>query len=126
MDMHVKTSRITSDEMVTIDEAESSAAIRSRVIAARQCQEERLSSLTETTDVLPTISCNADIPASLIPRSCQFDDAGSQLFRSPSVRRYYSADRLDRIARVARTIADLAGSSYIQREHVVEAFHYSG
>jgi magnesium chelatase family protein len=55
---------------------------------------------------------------------CALDDAAMKLLSLASSKRQFSARALDRIARVARTIADLAGSSTIHSEHVAEAVQY--
>ncbi|MGZ5120517.1 MAG: magnesium chelatase subunit ChlI family protein [Burkholderiales bacterium] len=55
---------------------------------------------------------------------CALDDAAMKLLAVASAKRQFSARALDRIARVARTIADLAESPAIRAEHVAEAVQY--
>jgi magnesium chelatase family protein len=55
---------------------------------------------------------------------CALDDAAMRILATASAKRQFSARALDRIARVARTIADLAPSANIRAEHVAEAIQY--
>ena len=55
---------------------------------------------------------------------CALDDSAMKLLALASAKRQFSARALDRIARVARTIADLAASDAISTEHVAEAIQY--
>jgi predicted ATPase with chaperone activity len=55
---------------------------------------------------------------------CPLDDTALALLANASAKRQFSARALDRITRVTRTIADLAGSAQIAAEHVAEAIHY--
>ncbi len=57
-------------------------------------------------------------------RYCALDDAALRLLAHASAKRQFSARALDRIARVARTIADLAGDDAIAAHHVAEAIQY--
>ncbi len=104
------------DDMIRSERAERSAAIRERVIAARGRQRERF----ENTP----ISCNAEIPGSAVRTYCRLDAEAMQLLAQASARRQFSARAVDRIARAARTIADLASCDAITSEHVAEAIHY--
>ena len=98
------------------DRAESSLAIRERVMRARLRQGERY-------EGTPFIA-NGDVPGSQVRVHCALDEAGNALLKTASATRKFSARAFDRIARVARTIADLAGDDTIHAEHVAEAIMY--
>ncbi|MGB6602266.1 MAG: hypothetical protein WBE77_14425, partial [Candidatus Cybelea sp.] len=71
-----------------------------------------------------TFSSNAEIPGNAMRRYCALDEPAMRLLAQASAKRQFSARALDRIARVARTIADLTGIEDIQAEHVAEAIQY--
>ncbi|MDP9024012.1 MAG: magnesium chelatase, partial [Candidatus Eremiobacteraeota bacterium] len=71
-----------------------------------------------------TIHCNAEIPSHGIRRWCALDEGAIALLAHASAKRQFSARALDRIARVSRTIADLAGAAHIASQHVAEAIQY--
>jgi magnesium chelatase family protein len=118
IDLHVGVSRVSFDELVHHAPAESSVVIRSRVEAARKRQAVRLRDTGVTT--------NAAITGSDVRRFCSLDADSLHLLEGAVTRGTLSARAFDRIARVARTIADLAGSETIAREHVAEALLYRG
>ena len=102
--------------MVRREGAERSSAIRERVVRARNLQRERFAGTA--------ICSNAEVPPSAMKIHCALDDAAMRLLAAASAKRQFSARALDRIARVARTIADLASSESIHAEHVGEAIQY--
>jgi magnesium chelatase family protein len=116
IDIQIEIARVPFDDMVRYDGGERSDAIRSRVLSARELQRKRFDN--------GTLSCNADIPANATRRFCTLDEPAMRLLAMASARRQFSARALDRIARVARTIADLGGSDGIAAEHVAEAVQY--
>ncbi len=116
IDLQIEVSRVPFDDMVRTESAERSATIRARVLAARERQRQRFSGTA--------LTCNADIPANGTRAYCRLDAAALQLLKQASARKQFSARALDRIARSARTIADLAASEEILAEHVAEAVHY--
>lgn len=120
IDLQIEIARVAFEEMVRSDAGERSERIRERVLAARERQRARFSMSARSCG----IECNADIPASSVKRHCALDDPALRLLAQASARRQFSARALDRIARVARTIADLAGSERIASEHVAEAIQY--
>jgi magnesium chelatase family protein len=96
--------------------AEPSAVIRARVIAARARQAERYKK--------DGVICNAQISPRLLKKYCRLDEAGRDLLEQAMTKLGLSARAHGRIARVARTIADLAGSEAIGVAHVAEAIQY--
>ena len=116
IDLHVDVARVEFDEMLARAPGESSAAIRARVEAARALQAQRFATTA--------YRGNANVAGADVRRFCSLDDAATTLLRAASTRGHFSARALDRIARVARTIADLAGASEIAAAHVAEAIGY--
>ncbi len=104
--------------------AESSAAIRERVIKARKIASERLAAAADDPDGdIPVggVRCNADLTPRLIRRFCRPDEGASRILEGAFSKMGLSARAYDRILRVARTIADLDGSDDIGAPHVAEA-----
>jgi magnesium chelatase family protein len=116
IDLQIEVSRVPFDDMVRSEGAERSATIRGRVLAARERQARRFAGTA--------LTCNAEIPANGTRAYCRLDSAAMQLLAQASARKQFSARALDRIARAARTIADLADCDEILAEHVAEAVHY--
>jgi magnesium chelatase family protein len=96
---------------------EPSANIRERVIAARAIQTERFKNVKG-------VHCNAQMTERMIHQYAEPDEAGLQLLRLAMERLSLSARAYSRILKVARTIADLAGSEHMLQEHISEAINY--
>lgn len=96
--------------------AESSADIRARVIAARERQQARYAG-TKT-------RCNADMQPAQLAEFCRPDAAGQALLDAAFKKLGMTARSYDRILRLARTIADLAGEERISAGHIAEAIQY--
>jgi magnesium chelatase family protein len=105
------------DKLSSMDAGESSEAIRKRVIAARAIQEARFANE-------PAIHCNAQMNSRLMKQWCALDDETMNVLRRAMLKFNMSARAYDRILKVARTIADLAGSPNIQPAHMREAVNY--
>ena len=95
---------------------ESSATIRARVLAARARQQARY----EGTG----IACNAELPVDRMARDCVLTDEAQTMLEAAFHRLGMTARAYDRILRVARTVADLAGAEIIESEHLAEAIQY--
>ena len=117
IDLHVEVTPVSFDQMTADRKAESSAEIRERVIIAREKQSERF---TEQLDV----HNNAMMSSQMVKEVCKINEAGKILLKTAMEKLGLSARAYDRILRVARTIADLAGAENIQIEHLAEAIQY--
>jgi magnesium chelatase family protein len=116
IDLHIEVGRVSVGEMSDATAAENSASIRARVVAARERQVYRYRELG--------ITSNAALSPALLRRMCALEESAAALLREAFSKRHFSARAFDRITRVARTIADLAGSDTIEREHIAEAIRY--
>jgi len=68
--------------------------------------------------------CNAQMTGKMIKEFCRIDPAGEKLLQDAMSRLHLSARAYDRILKVSRTIADLAGEESIRPEHMAEAIQY--
>ncbi len=116
IDLQIEIARVPFDDMVRYECGERSPQIRERVLAARARQHARFAGTA--------LSCNAEIPGNAMRTYCPLDAPAMKLLALASAKRQFSARALDRIARVARTIADLGGVDSIRAEHVAEAIQY--
>jgi magnesium chelatase family protein len=117
IDLHVEVTPVSFEEMTKNRKSESSEQIRERVIRAREIQIERFKEQ-------PQIFSNAMMEPQMVKEICQINDAGKQLLKTAMERLGLSARAYDRILKVSRTIADLAGTSEIKIEHLAEAIQY--
>ncbi|HET9482264.1 MAG TPA: YifB family Mg chelatase-like AAA ATPase [Candidatus Polarisedimenticolia bacterium] len=115
IDLHVEVPPLTFREMASEEPGESSGPIRLRVERAREAQRDRQGEF-----------CNARLPSRLMRRHCRIDAAGRTLLEQAVGRLGLSARGHDRVLRMARTIADLAGEERIERDHLAEAIQYRG
>ena len=97
--------------------SEDSAAVRARVIAAKQKQMERFKGEKKT-------YANVQMAPKLIRKHCAISPEGEKLLENAVTRLGLSARARDRILKVARTIADLDGSVDIAAKHLSEAIQY--
>jgi len=116
IDIHVEVPRVEYEKLSDDRLGESSAAIRSRVAAARERQHHRFKGTAQLT--------NADMGPAEVREYCPLDDAGRSLLRAAMQQLQMSARAYHRILKLARTIADLAGSEKIQTVHLAEAIQY--
>lgn len=117
LDLHIEVESVPFNELSNAPKGEPSESIRERVIKARQIQEERYKDMKG-------IHCNAQMTSSLIHRYAQLDDTSNELLQRTMSHLHLSARAYERIIKVSRTIADLAGCENIERQHVAEAVGY--
>lgn len=117
IDLHVEVVPVSFDEMTQHRAAECSEKIRERVVHARLLQTKRFSDNED-------IFCNAMMPSNLVKEICVVGNAGVNLLKTAMERIGLSARAYDRILKVSRTIADLAGTEDIRAEHLAEAIQY--
>lgn len=117
IDLHVEVPQVKFREIAGDRTGETSAQIRARVIEARKRQQARFANK-------PKITCNARMGSREIKEFCQIDEQTRDLLKFAMADLNLSARAYDRILKVARTIADLAGSDCILAEHVSEAIQY--
>ena len=102
---------------------EPSEKIRERVIKARQIQEARFSPLPKQGG-LGRVHCNAMMTERMLHEFAEPDATSLDMLRMAMERLKLSARAYSRILKVARTIADLAGSEKVQSMHIAEAIGY--
>jgi len=122
IDLHVEVVPVPYSELSDARDSESSATIRQRVIAARNLQSRRYAAYTGISD--HPIHCNAQMSNRLLREFCVIDIAGEKLLRGSMEGLQLSARAYERILKVSRTIADLAGSGSIMPAHLAEAIQY--
>ncbi len=118
IDIHIEVPRVDYEKLSGDRVGESSESIRARVQAARDVQNKRFSS--NRSDIV----CNADMRVGEIRQFCKLQDEGQSLMRAAMSQMQLSARAYHRILKLARTIADLAGSEEIQSAHLAEALQY--
>jgi len=120
IDIHIEVPRVDYEKLSSDRLGETSEVIRARVQAARDVQRSRFSII----DSKHPIFCNADMHVGEIRQFCKLQDEGQSLMRAAMSQLNLSARAYHRILKLARTIADLAGSEDIQSAHLAEALQY--
>ncbi len=117
IDLHVEVTPVSYDELSDFKPAkEKSADIRQRVECARKKQCGRFDGMS--------IYSNAQMPSHIVRQSCQLKPESSALLKRAMEQLQLSARAYDRIVKVGRTIADLAGEKDIESAHIAEAIQY--
>ncbi|MEN8927382.1 MAG: YifB family Mg chelatase-like AAA ATPase [Flavobacteriales bacterium] len=117
IDLHVEVTPVNFDELASSENTENSTSIRDRVISAREIQEKRF-------DEMENVFANAHMESKKLREVCQIDNESVALLKTAMDRLGLSARAYDRILKVSRTIADLAGSQNIKSDHIAEAIQY--
>jgi magnesium chelatase family protein len=117
IDLHIEVSPVAFDEIRSAEIAESSEKIRARVIVARKIQHNRFLDFTD-------VHANAGMTSQQTSQFCPLNPEVEQLLQQAMNRLKLSARAFERILKVARTIADLAGQLDINQRHMAEAITY--
>jgi len=126
IDIHIEVPRVDYAKLSGDRIGESSETIRARVQSARDIQRNRFTnpdsriSKGSSSDIV----CNADMRVGEVRKFCKLDEQSQSLMRSAMTQMNLSARAYHRILKLARTIADLAGSGEIQSVHLAEALQY--
>ncbi len=117
IDLHLEVTPVPFTELSSERMSEGSDTVRARVITAREIQAKRF-------EKHEGIYCNAQMGTKLLKEVCVISNVGANLLKTAMDRLNLSARAYDRILKVSRTIADLAGSEDIRPEHLAEAIQY--
>jgi magnesium chelatase family protein len=118
IDIHIEVPRLQHEELLGRPQGEPSAVIRERVIQARAIQQARFAKERGK------LYANGAMQAGQIRKYCRVEGAVKELLGSAIQQLGLSARAYDRILKLSRTIADLAGSAEIEVAHVAEAIQY--
>ena len=125
IDIHIEVPRVNYEKLSSDRLGETTSVIRQRVEAARQRQRERFADLEHTDGSKEySVVCNADMRIREIRKYCKLDETSESLMRSAMNQMNLSARAYHRVLKLARTIADLAGSENIQPSYLAEALQY--
>ncbi len=116
IDIHIEVPAVRFAELRSAQEGTSSAGMREQVDAARRRQSDRFGQ--------DSMLCNARMTSRQIRRFCPLTESCEQILRQAMRELGLSARAHDKVLRVARTIADLAGADEIQPDYIAEAIHY--
>ena len=119
IDLCVEMDPISFNELHGVGQSETSAQLRQQVLAARAVQTRRFAQ-----HGYEGIHCNAQLTAGQVRQVCRLTPGAQQVLRAAYDRLGLSARSHDRLLRVARTIADLAGSALIAEDALLEALQY--
>lgn len=115
-DMHLEVEPVMFEDLSDTKTPESSAEIRKRVQTAREVQDKRYKGTG--------ITCNSQIPAGHLQTYCPVTESAHKVIQDAFDKLGLSARSYDRILKVARTIADMAGSEIIEKSHAAAAIQY--
>ena len=116
-DLRVEVPPVSMTDLTLSDDGETSETIAKRVAAARQIQRSRFQDH-------PDMRQNADVEGKHLEEIATPDSEGAAMLNTAADKFKLSARGYHRILRVARTIADLAGSDTVEKPHVAEAISY--
>lgn len=117
IDLHIEVEPVAFEKLAATHKGESSEQIRERVTAARARQTDRFQKH-------PNLHYNAQMSSRQIRTYCVLDAASQTLLKTAMERLGLSARAYDRILKVARTLADLAGVDRLHSDHIAEAIQY--
>ena len=116
IDIQIEVTVVKYQKLESNNKIESSKDIQKRVNVARQIQRERYKD--------EKIYSNSELTPKLIEKYCQIDEESKKILQTAFEKLGFSARAYGRILKVARTIADLAGSTQINKSHIAEAIQY--
>jgi magnesium chelatase family protein len=116
IDLHVEVAGVSAQDLALPPPAEGTAIVAERVAKAREVQQSRYEGLTPRT--------NAEVEGELLDKVAAPDTGGTNLLADAAAALRLTARGYHRVLKVARTIADLAGSATIGRIHIAEALSY--
>jgi magnesium chelatase family protein len=116
IDIHIEVPQVHFRDISSKRSGENSASIRERVVAARKIQHRRFAGRK--------VSCNARLGSRELKEFCTISDDTLELLKIAMQQANLSARAYDRILKVSRTIADLAGAERITSDHVGEAVQF--
>jgi magnesium chelatase family protein len=116
IDIHVEVPRVDYEKLADKRQVETSETIRKRVQAARECQLQRFTGTR--------VTCNAEMGPAEVRTFCEVEPSAEKLMKAAMQQLHLSARAYHRVLKLARTIADLAGSEQIAANHVAEAIQY--
>lgn len=116
IDLHIDVPALPVDTLTRPAAAEPSAAIKARILRARRRQRRRLARFG--------VTCNAQLRHRDLAAACPMAPAASELLHRALREFHLSARSHDKLVKIARTIADLAGADTIQPEQIAEALQY--
>jgi len=116
IDIHIEVPTVSFIKLRSEQSSYDSATIRQQVTAARQAQQKRFGENKTTT--------NATMTHRQVSKFCQLDQTAEMVLKNAMAEFGLSARAHDKICKVARTIADLAGEENVSAEHIAEAVSY--
>jgi magnesium chelatase family protein len=116
IDIHVEVASVSAQDLALPPPAEGSAAVADRVAQARERQRRRYADAG--------IRTNAEAEGELLDKAAAPEPAGAKLLAEAAAAMRLTARGYHRVLKVARTIADLAGSETVARVHIAEALSY--
>ena len=116
LDIHVEVPPVDYKKMSSVGVSESSQTVRERVAKARKLQQDRYRS--------HRVTCNANITPAMLQKYCVLTPAANKMLEMVYDKLGFSGRSYDRLLKVSRTIADLAGAEDIDVDHIAEAIQY--
>lgn len=116
IDIHVEVPRVPFEKLSSQRTGEPSTKVRERVERARAIQRKRFKDIK--------LQTNSEMGPAEIRQFCPIDETSTNLMKAAMTQMQLSARAYHRILKLARTIADLASSEYIQTAHIAEAIQY--
>lgn len=126
IDLRVEVNNPTKEELGNIIDGESSFEVAKRVLKARQIQQSRLAEPSAKLGNQPGMFTNSEMGSAEIKKYCQLSPDSLALLNKAVDKFNLSARSYNRILKLSRTIADLAGSENIQTAHLAESLQYRG